>query len=102
AGLGLYSYFLMREPTTAADEERAASFVTAFLDVLVGVADQENYVERRRLNGSYLPVTVDPPQGLTNADRAAWVLAHYDYEHARLLLSLYPTLTGRGPFVIAV
>ena len=102
AGFGLYSYFLMREPTTAADEERAASFVTAFLDVLVGVADQENYVERRRLNGSYLPVTVDPPQGLTNADRAAWVLAHYDYEHSRLLLSLYPTLTGRGPFVIAV
>jgi hypothetical protein len=102
AGFGLYSYFLMREPTTAADQERAASFVAAFLDVLVGVADQENYVERRRLNGSYLPVTLDPPTGLANADRAAWALAHYDYEHSKLLLSLYPTLTGRGPFIIAV
>jgi hypothetical protein len=102
AGFGLYSYFLMREPATASDKARAASFITAFLDVLVGVADQENYVERRRLNGSYLPTTVDPPRGLAAEQRAAWALDHYDYEHANAFLSLYPTLTGTGPFIVAV
>jgi len=101
-GFGLYSYFLMREPESAVDRARAASFVGAFLDVLVGVADQENYVERRRLNGSYLPVTMDPPQGLNGQQAAAWTLGHYDYEHAKRMLSLYPTLTGIGPFIVAV
>lgn len=100
-GFGLYSYFLMREPATPSDVARATSFVKAFLDVLVGVADQENYVERRRLNGSYLPVTADPPSGLNAQQRALWAIEHYDYEHARRLLSLYPTLTGNGPFIVA-
>jgi hypothetical protein len=102
AGFGLYSYFLMREPASASDKARAASFVAAFLDVLVGVADQENYVERRRLNGSYMPTTMDPPRGLAAEQRAAWALEHYDYEHAKAFLSLYPTLTGTGPFIVAV
>jgi hypothetical protein len=101
-GFGLYSYFLMREPASAADRARSVSFVTAFLDALVGVADQENYVERRRLNGSYMPVTTDPPPGGTAQQRTAWALDHYDYEHAKALLSLYPALTGRGPFIVAV
>jgi hypothetical protein len=102
AGFGLYSYFLMREPSSAADRARATSFVAAFLDVLLGVADQENYVERRRLNGSYLPTTADPPRGLVANERAAWALEHYDYEHAKAFLSLYPMLTGPGPFIVAV
>jgi hypothetical protein len=76
--------------------------VSAFLDVLVGVADLDNYVERRRLNGSYIPVTDDPPPGFTAEQRAGWAVDHYDYEHANALLSLYPTLTGRGPFIVAV
>ena len=101
-GFGLYSYFLMREPANPSDRGRAASFVAAFLDVLVGVADQENYIERRRLNGSYMPVTMDAPPGLTAQQRVTWTLEHYDYEHARGLLSLYPTLTGLGPFIVAV
>jgi hypothetical protein len=101
-GFGLYSYFLMREPSNASDQARAATFVRAFLDVLVAVADQENYVERRQLNGSYMPVTMDPPQGLTAQGRNAWTLEHYDYDHAKRLLSLYPTLTGQGPFIVAV
>jgi hypothetical protein len=102
AGFGLYSYFLMREPATPSERSRAAAFVKAFLDVLVGVADQENYVERGRLNGSYLPVTADPPQGLSSAQWEAWVLEHYDFEHARRLLSYYPTLNGSGPFILAM
>jgi hypothetical protein len=101
-GFGLYSYFLMREPANPSDQARAASFVAAFLDVLVGVADQENYVERRRLNGSYMPTTMDPPRGLASEQRAAWALEHYDYDHANAFLSLYPTLTGPGPFIVAV
>ena len=101
-GFGLYSYFLMREPASPSEKSRAAAFVAAFLDVLVAVADQENYVERRQLNGSYMPVTNDLPQGLTVQQRAAWALDHYDYEHAKRLLSLYPTLTGTGPFILAV
>ena len=101
AGFGLYSYFLMREPATSSEVARATSFVKAFLDVLVGVADQENYVERSRLNGSYLPVTADPPSGLDARQRASWAIEHYDYDHARRLLSLYPTLTGNGPFILA-
>jgi hypothetical protein len=101
-GFGLYSYFLLREPPDAGERQRAASFVAAFLDAIVGVADLEHYIERRRLNGSYLPVTMDSPQGLTAAERAAWTLEHYDYAQATRLLSLYPTLTGRGPFIVAV
>ena len=101
-GFGLYSYFLMREPASPSEQSRAAAFVAAFLDVLVGVADQENYVERRRLNGSYMPMTMDPPQGLAAEQRAAWALEHYDYEHAKAFLSLYPTLSGTGPFIVAV
>ncbi len=102
AGFGLYSYFLMREPVSAVDRTRAASFIGAFLDTIVGVAEQENYVERRRLNGSYLPVTLNPPQGLSAEQLTAWTLGHYDYEHAKRLLSLYPALTGLGPFIVAV
>jgi hypothetical protein len=101
-GFGLYSYFLMREPANEPDKSRASSFVAAFLDVLVGVADQEIYVERRRLNGSYMPVTMDPPRGLSGSQRTAWALDHYDYERSKAFLSLYPTLTGPGPFIVAV
>ena len=43
-----------------------------------------------------MPVTTDLPQGLTVQQRAAWALDHYDYEHAKRLLSFYPTLSGTG------
>jgi len=101
-GFGLYSYFLMREPSNTSEQSRAATFVAAFLDALVAVADQEIYVERRRLNGSYLPITADLPQGLSAQERNAWTLEHYDYEQAKRLLSFYPMLTGQGPFIVAV
>jgi hypothetical protein len=45
---------------------------------------------------------MDPPQGLNGQQTAAWTLGHYDYEHAKRMLSLYPTLTGIGPFIVAV
>ncbi|MEO7190001.1 MAG: hypothetical protein ABI051_02990 [Vicinamibacterales bacterium] len=101
-GFGLYSYFLMREPSNAGETGRAATFTGAFLDALVAVADQDTYVERRRLNGSYLPVTMEPPPRLGVEEQRVWMREHYDYAQARRLLSLYPTLTGRGPFIIAV
>lgn len=101
-GFGLYTYFLMREPATADERARASAFVAAFLDSLVGVSDQENYIERRRLNGSYMPVTADLPAGLTSQQRSAWTLDHYDYEYAKRLLSFYPALAGAGPFIVAV
>jgi len=102
AGFGLYSYFLMREPANPSETARAASFTSAFFDALVAVADQENYVERRRLNGSYMPVTMEPPARLGVQEQRAWIREHYDYAQAQRLLSLYPTLTGRGPYIVAV
>jgi len=102
AGFGLYSYFLLREPATVAERARAEAFIGAFQDALAGVGDQEDYVERRRLNGSYLPVTGELPSRQTRDERRTWTLEHYDYAQAQRLLSLYPALTGRGPFIIAV
>ena len=69
-GFGLYSYFLLREPRRCrrAPARRRASW-RRFSTSIVGVADQEHYIERRRLNGSYMPVTMDPPHGLTAAER---------------------------------
>jgi hypothetical protein len=102
AGFGLYSYFLLRQPANASERTRAERFIGAFLDALVAVADQENYIERRRLNASFLPVTSEPPPRQTAPDQRAWTIDHYDYAQAQRLLSLYPTLTGRGPFIVAV
>ena len=102
-GFGLYSYFLMRgPPATPQVRERYAQFVRSFLDVLVSLSDKENYVESSKLNVSYIPVKTDPPRMFATGQLVDWVLEHYDYDRAKSFLSLYPTLTGPGPYIVAV
>jgi hypothetical protein len=105
-GFGLYSYFLIAaRPDTPQAQERFASFVRAFLDVMVSLTELENFVERSKLNMSYLPTKADLPDKLKTADLseiAKWVTKNYDFDRAKSFLSLYPTLSGSGPYIVAV
>jgi hypothetical protein len=102
-GFGLYSYFLMRgPPATPQVRERYAHFVRSFLDVLVSLSEKENYVESSKLNVSYMPMKTVPPKMLEIRQFVDWILEHYDYDRAKSFLSFYPTLTGPGPYIVAV
>jgi hypothetical protein len=39
---------------------------------------------------------------LSGQERTAWAIERYDFERAKAFLSLYPMLTGPGPFIVAV
>ncbi len=111
AGYGLYSYVLFGTPPTAANRDAYLQAVAAYLEYIPPIGEMEQNVPRRQLNITYLPITESPPpdvaafrptvSGTGSARAATWVLDHYDYGRARLLLSRLGPRHGEGPYLVS-
>ncbi len=111
-GYGLYSYVLFAGPPTPATQEGYRQAVTAYLEYVPPVAQLEQQVPRDRLNMTYMPITAPPPANVVSfppklgdagasAAAATWVLEHYNYGRARLLLAALGKQRGDGPYLIS-
>jgi len=111
-GYGLYSYVLLGAPPTAATREGYLQAMNAYLEYLPPIAQLEEYRTRDRLNITYLPVKQPPPadvaafgpklgnDGATTI-AATWILEHYDYARARLMLAALKPGHGDGPYLVS-
>jgi len=96
-GYGLYSYVLFGSHATQASRPRYLSTVQAYLGMIDDVVKLEDYVSRSKLNVTYLPLAATAPAG---AD-AVWLLGHYDYPRARLLLDALPGSRKEGIYLVS-
>lgn len=97
-GFGLYSYLLFSsEPVSDEDKQRDLAVIKAFVDLLSDVADLRGAgMDKSNLNVTYLLV-VDTPQDKVPAPD--WILSHYDYARAKVLLHLFHHDVLGGPYV---
>jgi hypothetical protein len=96
AGYGLYSYLLLGSHPTEGTLQRYRTVVQAYLQMIDDVAQFEKEL-RGKLNVTYLPLGTEPPQ----AADAPWVLQHYDYARARLLLDVLPGNRKSGIYLVS-
>jgi hypothetical protein len=96
-GFGLYSYMLLGAPPDQQAKQRFLNFIIAYLNLIADIKGLESSQSKTALNITYLPVTSDPPDNVS----PGWVLDHYDYGRARMILRSVPSARGRGPFIIS-
>lgn len=96
AGYGLYSYLLLGSHPTASTLQRYRLVVQAYLAMIDDVAEFGKQ-SRGKLNITYLPLGTAAPK----AADAAWVLEHYDYARARLLLDVLPGDRKSGIYLVS-
>ncbi len=104
-GFGLYSYLLFEVPPTAETREKYQALLAAFLQKVSPFADIEEFVERKYLNVTYVPVTDIAPEDFETREveqQVDWVLSHYNYARARVLLAAIAQKQSNGPFVYSV
>jgi hypothetical protein len=111
-GYGLYSYLLLGSRSEAS-RARSEKAIASYLETIVPMTTMEEYLPREQLNVTYLPVTELPPPGVTEvcpgpqcagpplAGAAAWLLAHYDYARARVILARLPGAHRSGPYIVS-
>jgi hypothetical protein len=97
-GYGLYSYLLLGSPPADASRERYRRAIEAYVGLIPDITGLEQYVTRRELNVTYLPLTRLPPAGPIPLN---WALEHYDYARARVLLGRLPGDYRDGPYLIS-
>jgi hypothetical protein len=98
-GYGLYSYLLFGVNTTDKGErEKYLETITVYLIMIDAVADVERYTSKANINITYLPLTEEPPSKPT----PEWVLEHYDFARARVLLDKVKKGLINGPYIISV
>jgi hypothetical protein len=97
-GYGLYSYLLFSSAPASDDEKkRDLAVIQAFVDLLNDVSDlQSNGVGKGQINVTYLLVTEAPRDKIPPAD---WVLSHYDFPRAKVLLRIFHRNVLGGPYV---
>ena len=97
-GFGLYSYLLLASaPANDEEKDRDLAVLGAFLQLLSDVGELESSgAAKSDLNVTYLLLTERPAVKLPPAD---WVLAHYDFPRAKVLLHLFGQDLLGGPYV---
>jgi hypothetical protein len=97
-GYGLYSYLLFSSAPASDDEKkRDLAVIQAFVDLLNDVSDlQSNGIGKGQINVTYLLVTEAPRDRVPPAD---WVLSHYDFPRAKVLLRIFHRNVLGGPYV---
>ena len=113
-GYGLYSYFLFGAPPTEAARERYLNLIAGYLESIPPVGSFKGSLERWELNVAYLPLKDSPPVEFSkdcsqlpcqtgNVAFAQWVLDHYNYARARVLLRAVPTggTHRNGPYIVS-
>jgi len=97
-GYGLYSYLLFGSPPSNAEQkERYRQAISAYLKIFPAIEGLEEYLPLRQLNLTYVLLDSTPPPQIT----AEWVLAHYNYTRARILLRAVPKAQRDGPYIIS-
>lgn len=104
-GYGLYSYLLLGSPPGPDSRERYLGVIAAYLEI-PETAPVERSLPRWQLNLTYLPVTEALPAELSSATAdpsaaAEWVLRHYDYGRARVILHGIPGAPRNGPYIVS-
>jgi len=113
-GYGLYSYLLFGTPPTEATRERYLNLIATYLESIPPVGSFKGSLERWELNIAYLPLKDSPPVefskgcsqlpcGTGNVAFAQWVLDHYNYTRARVLLRAVPAggTHRNGPYIVS-
>jgi hypothetical protein len=89
-------------PLNEEDKKRYLAVIKSFLSGLSGVAELEaGGALKSDLNVTYLLLTSSPN---TNAPEAEWILEHYDFARAKILLSLFSRAghdVVSGPYVVS-
>lgn len=98
ANFGLYSYMLLGSKPNSSNQERFEVFLKAFTDTVVSYDRLNEQLSPAQLNIAYIPVLDDPPARF----EVSWILDHYDYHRARLLLDkIDGEHVGDGPYIIS-
>jgi len=97
AGYGLYSYLLFGAPPTDSTRARYLKAIQAYLSLIQTITDLRTYRAANKLNITYLPVKVKPPDSPT----VDWLLANYDFTRARILLDQLSPAYQTGPYFLS-
>lgn len=99
-GYGLYSYILFGSRPTAANRERYAKVIEAYVQVIEHITNLERAgIAPHQLNVTYLPITKIPREKRPTPE---WLLEHYDYAQARAILSALPgDYRTDGPYIVS-
>lgn len=108
-GYGLYSYLLFDSPPTNEYRQLHLSAIKAYIREIPDIAILEKDYTRQQLNIAYIPVTKPIPQlpeGKTQSEIlewwTEWILEHYHYDRARLLLNqIHSTQREGGPYLLS-
>jgi hypothetical protein len=97
-GYGLYSYILLgSEPLNPMRRERYLKTLEAWRALVPVLAELERYLKPAELNVTLVPVQ-RPGDGNVSAD---WLLEHYDYARARVLLRAVGQTGRDGPYIVS-
>ena len=96
-GYGLYSYLLFAVPPDDSSREQYTKLIQAYLSLIPDAAKLEQYLKPAEMNNTYLPVDAKPPEFIS----AEWVLEHYNYARAVVLLRALPGTHRDGPYIIS-
>ncbi len=98
-GYGLYSYLLFGSRPSEAARERYEKAIEAYLRLIPDIAtlEEEESVQRSQLNITYLLVKVEPKK----RPSVEWVLKHYDYARALVLLRALGGIYTEGPYFVS-
>jgi hypothetical protein len=97
-GYGLYSYLLFGSPPDDSSRERYLKAIEAYLQLIPTVIELEKYLPLTELNVTYLPIRETTPKTVS----AKWVLEHYNYGRARVLLKTLPGTYRDGPYIVSL
>jgi len=96
-GYGLYSYLIFGSPPSDATHARYLRAIEAYLEKIPLVKSLEKSIPRHELNVTYLPLDSTPPSKVL----AEWVLEHYNYARARVLLRAIGGSHRDGPYILS-
>ena len=95
---GLYSYMLLGSKPNASNQDRYKAFLKAFTDTVTAYDALSGQLPRQQLNIAYIPLLDEPPALFDEQ----WILDHYDYGRARLILESIPGAhAGDGPYIVS-
>jgi hypothetical protein len=100
-GFGLYSYLLFGTRPEASNRQRFVRAVEACLQRMEDVTKLQGYRSPSTLNVTFLPLETAPPSPSSPVS-ADWILDHYDYARARVLLGSLPGDLREGPYLVSV
>lgn len=94
---GLYSYLLLKRPTSTTARQRCLLTIRAFLQSIPRIRELQKYVARPNLNNTYILINEDAPQNPS----AEWILENYNYTLSSVLLRNIDGAVGAGPYIVS-